>query len=450
MARDEWRPADQALVYARERLAAAGSVVHLGTGSHGWVSPASEHSALILGPPRSGKTSAVVIPSVVAAPGAVVATSTKTDVVEVTRSARARYGRCWVFDPGGDPVPPGTTQLRWSPVVSARSWDEAVLTAHALVTTRFPPGTPNDSSHWSERAEALLAPLLHAASLSGADIAAVARWVHRREDARALRILSDQRAELATDVLTGIAETDERERSGIFSTASGVLAPYRSESVARAGATPNFDPRRFVEDADTVYVRCPAATQEALAPIVVALLEAVTRAAYARHPAGPPLLFALDELANIAPLPGLPSIVSEGGSQGLVTLACLQDLSQARRRWGDLADGFLTLFGAKLIMPGVGDLRTLQVLSALAGQVEEPTRSETRRHLWSLRGSVTSTTRRVPRLPVDAISRGRPGQALLLDGADPPSWVELTPWYATSPWREAVSPTTVSAGSAPG
>jgi len=82
---------------------------------------------------------------------------------------------------------------------------------------------------------------------------------------------------------------------------------------------------------------------------VVAFLETVRRATYARGTAWPPVLFVLDEVANIAPLPNLPALVSEGGGQGLVTLACLQDLSQARARWGEAAEGFLTLFGVKLL-----------------------------------------------------------------------------------------------------
>ena len=57
------------------------------------------------------------------------------------------------------------------------------------------------------------------------------------------------------------------------------------------------------------------------------------------------MLLALDEVANIAPLPDLPAMVSEGGGQGVITLACFQDLSQARQRWPGRADGFPSLFG---------------------------------------------------------------------------------------------------------
>ena len=68
-------------------------------------------------------------------------------------------------------------------------------------------------------------------------------------------------------------------------------------------------------------------------------------------------------------------MVSEGGGQGLLTLACLQDLSQARGRWGGAADGFFSLFGTTVVLPGIGDVRTLEALSALAGEEEVRTRS---------------------------------------------------------------------------
>ncbi len=73
---------------------------------------------------------------------------------------------------------------------------------------------------------------------------------------------------------------------------------------------------------------------------------------------------------HIAPLPDLAATVAEGGSQGLVVLAFLQDLSQARARWDRAADGFLTLFTHKLILPGAADTATLKAISTLAGETD--------------------------------------------------------------------------------
>ena len=71
------------------------------------------------------------------------------------------------------------------------------------------------------------------------------------------------------------------------------------------------------------------------------------------------MFLCLDEVANIAPIHDLPAHVSEAGGQHLHVMACLQDLSQARNRWGDAAaDGFLSLFQTKLILTGIADSRT--------------------------------------------------------------------------------------------
>jgi hypothetical protein len=56
-------------------------------------------------------------------------------------------------------------------------------------------------------------------------------------------------------------------------------------------------------------------------------------------------------------------------------MVCLQDLSQARSRWPDHTDGFPSLFGTTVVLPGIGDVRTLEALSVLAGDEEIPTRT---------------------------------------------------------------------------
>src|SRR5579871_1273447 len=55
----------------------------------------AESTVLVVGPPRSGKTSRLVIPSVLDAPAAVVSTSTKPDVLEATAFRRYALGNCY-------------------------------------------------------------------------------------------------------------------------------------------------------------------------------------------------------------------------------------------------------------------------------------------------------------------------------------------------------------------
>ena len=109
----------------------------------------AERAVLLLGPPRSGKSSAVIIPAILSHTGPVVSTSTKADVYTATRLPRALEGNLWTFDPTGA-AGPGVHELRWSPVQSSGSWDGAQLMARALCTN-IGAGT-QDRSHWSLRA----------------------------------------------------------------------------------------------------------------------------------------------------------------------------------------------------------------------------------------------------------------------------------------------------------
>jgi type IV secretory pathway TraG/TraD family ATPase VirD4 len=172
----------------------------------------------------------------------------------------------------------------------------------------------------------------------------------------------------------------------------------------------------------------------------------VRDATYARARTGcssPPTLLALDEVANIAPIPDLPAMVSEGAGQGLLVLACLQDLSQARGRWGGAADGFLSLFGTTVVLRGIGDTTTLRDISALAGDrvVATTTINRSIGRWGRMRPSTSVGPSRERRLPVDAIAHGTRGRALVLGPHKEVEEVTLTPSHEHSPWRELLPPT---------
>jgi len=357
----------------------------------------------------------------------------------------------WLFDPTGQSgeIHDGVRLLSWSPVAAAGSWDEALLMARAmtLAAPSLGKGTEHEA-HWSERAGALLAPLLFAASHAGESIATVLRWVLRGDLDAPAEILERAEAVVACDVLLGIARTDERERSSIFSAAAGVLALYNSDAARHAARRPNFDPDQFVASQDTVFVTAPAHRQALCAPLVVGLLEQIRHATYRRAMAGGggvPVFFCLDEVANIAPIPDLPALISEAGGQGLHVLACLQDLSQARTRWGEAAaDGFLSLFQTKLVLGGVSDPRTLEAISVVLGEYDRPMVSRnagtSKSHTgW---GAPTTTTNsesytyqtvRQRRVPPGEIAAIRKGSGLLIRGASS-TLIRTTPYYQQAPW----------------
>jgi type IV secretory pathway TraG/TraD family ATPase VirD4 len=409
----------------------------------------SQRAVLLLGPPRSGKTSGVIIPTVLASAGAAVCTSTKPDLAAATAPARSQIGRVWSFNPTGGRALAGLEPLRWSPITCSRSWDGALLMARAM-SAQVGAGTTN-ASHWAMRAQALLAPFLHAAAIDGRDIESVVDWVMRHDlDEAGILLEQPQASRLAFGSLIGLFNTEPRERASIFSAAADALQAYTSEAALEAAKDPNFDPAAFTSSLDTIYIHAPADEQAAAGPLVCGLLAEIRRATYLAHRDGTlkgPVLFALDEVANIAPIEELPQIASEGGGQGLTLLAALQDLSQARTRWGTAADGFLTLFGTKLILPGIADTRTLESISLMLGEYDRQMVATSRTSAAGDIGALLSgenaparsRTRTVSTQRTRVLSPGEiagipAGRALHLDGT---RWELLTqtPAHASEPWK---------------
>lgn len=434
------------MVAVRSEAAERGGGCYVGFSTDGtaaWVGAHPEHAVLVLGPPRSGKTSAIIVPAVMAHPGAVVSTSTKPEVAAVTAPVRAREGEVWLFDPTGTEALDGLRPLRWSPVGASATWDGALVMARAMVAASATGRRASaEETHWSGRAVALLAPLLHAAALDGQSMAEVVRWVLRADLNAAGCALEDASAEAATDVLFRVADTHERERSSIFSTVANVLGAYNAEGARRVAAEVNFDAAAFVESTDTVFITTPAHQQDLAAPLVVGLLEEIRHAAYARARAAsmaqgrvwPPVLFALDECANIAPIHDLPALVSEAGGQGLQVLACFQDLSQVRGRWGtEVAEGFLSLFGTKVVLRDIADPRTLDALSLAFGEYDRSMVSYSQGHGFNSSDSTSYSTQRQRVLSPGEIANLPSGHALFVQGV---RWwlVQLTPYYAINPW----------------
>jgi type IV secretory pathway TraG/TraD family ATPase VirD4 len=281
----------------------------------------------------------------------------------------------------------------------------------------------------------------------------VTDWVLRHDLDQAGVVLEQEAASrLAFGSLVGIFNTEERERASIFSATADALVAYNSDAALAATKQPNFDPAAFVTSQDTVYILAAAEQQAAAAPIVCGLLSEIRRATYLSHRQGDlggRVLFALDEAANIAPLQELPAIASEGGGQGLTLLAAFQDLSQARARWGQAADGFLTLFGAKLILPGVADPQTLEAISVALGEYDRTVVSRTSSHRGFLASTLagaqsqgptrTVSTQRTRVLSPGEVAGIPAGGALHLDGVQ---WelLTLTPAYTVEPWKTLTTP----------
>jgi len=449
----------------RAEVARLGGGGYLGLSRHGrWLLADPKHAVLVLGPPQSGKTASVFIPTIAAASGAVISTSTKPDVMRATLKARSEIGQAWLFDPTGSvrELPEGVRRLNWSPVAAASTWDGALMMAQAMTThTRPGSGTTNES-HWTERAGSLLAPLLYAANQAGLPIGEVLKWVHHHDLGPALEILADCDVAIAADVIKGVQRTESRERSSIISAAIGVLSAYKSVAIQESAAHPNFDAARFVRGTDTIYITAPEQHQRMCAPLVVGMLEEVRHALYERSASEPmdwaSVVLAVDEAPNIAPMHDPLALLSQAGGQGLKVYFGIQDMAQAASVWGQLvADAFMTMFQVKVILSGIGHVPTLEDISVALGEYDRRTvsssigLSDPQEWLSSdtHNESVNYQTQRQRVLSPGEIRKMPEGQALLMRGTD---WepLTLTEWFKNEPWRTVAGEEALRRGSVPG
>lgn len=503
-----WHPADWIVAQQDPHLAVSyelqdmGDVLHMGMdliqlgGKHhsGWVRTAPQMNALLLAPPRgqydggTGKSSAGMIPNVASFPGPVVSASTRGDVAEATALVRSRFGEVGHFAPDGEtPTPPGLKQLRWSPLVAATSWNRALLVTEAMVEASGTKGDRLENGFfWTARATDVLAPLIYVAARMGKDMGWVRRSIRLQKTEEAAKYLRRHGPNSALEKLESATAVEPRQRDAIFGTATVVIRVYDSDAAVAWGRNPNFDPAVFVsgEDpqtaaeatklanlgihpnpgyvphrsrADTIYIFSSGEYQKAVAPIVVGLLMDIRRARYAltEEDRGngirgrAKVLWALDEVAGIAPIPDLPEMLADCGGNGIVVMAGLQDLSYAERRWPVNGEAFLTSFQDKLVFAG-GNIKTAETISKFAGKKLEyittthESESTSRTGIPFLGPPPTDTTgsgrgqsvleRDV--LPVSAIVQGLPGNrdaVIGLKGATP-FWTVTTPWYRAKPW----------------
>jgi type IV secretion system protein VirD4 len=402
--------------------------IYLGRSDRGDATSGAERSTLVLGPSRSGKTSSLIIPNLLMTNRTCVVTSTKSDIVSAMSDTR-HDGATLLFDPSGTvATPPGVHRIGYSPIRQSFRWDGAILATRTLLDVARRGRTDRSDDHWTERAGAIVAPLLHAAALNGDSLGQLSSRVDQRCGADALAQLRDRYGDIhpAVTLLSGVLATDDRERSGIWSTASGLFAGVRTDAARASSREAPLDVDAFLSGPHQLHIVAPSRHQMVTTPLVVGLVEELVHATYDRHHDGARLLLALDELANVAPLPRLASIVSEGGGQGVLTLACLQDLSQARSRWGTSGDGFLSLFPTTVVLPGIADRPTLELLHRLAGRATVPSSTLQRNARGRTTGYSTTFVER-DRATVGELANGRPGYALGIGTDKAMKWIRLTP-----------------------
>ncbi len=391
--------------------------------------------------PRSGKTTSRVIPAILDAPGAVVATSNKRDVVDATRDVREEMGsRVWVFDP--QKVCNEPASWWWDPL----SWvtDEvkaADLAAHFADSDDG--ADAKKDAFFDPEGQDLLASLFLAAAIATFPITQVYTWVSNEQDQSPVAILRGAGYELIADGLLGQYNAPDKQRGGVFGTAKKMVRALKIRGihpwVTRNGPfdrRPHFDPREFVNSGGTLYSLSREGNGSA-GPLVTALTVAVITAAEELATASPggrlpvPMTCPLDELANVVRWRDLPALFSHFGSRGIIIMAILQSWEQGVEVWG--ARGFGKLWSAANIKVygggvAIADDGFLRSMSTAIGDHYEITGSVSGGQ--GLFGRNTSRQRQEKRTLTEADLEALPrGRAIVRSSGNPPVMVATVPWW---------------------
>jgi type IV secretory pathway TraG/TraD family ATPase VirD4 len=341
-------------------------------------------SLLVVGPTQAGKTSALVVPSLLRWGGPAVVTSVKRDVVAATSRWRATLGDVQVLEPGLD------AGLTWDPLEGVATMRHALRVAHDLTTASSARG---DTEFWNSLAAKLVAALFVCAVESGRSIFDVAAVVEDREFAPWLG-----REGAGADLVRAFLAHEAKTLDGVLTTAETMLLPWRF-------AQPLAGVRSVAHGSNTLFLCAPRGELRHYEPLfrgaLRTVLEEQQRLVEERRQRR--FLLLLDEAATVAPLDDLDQLAATLCGLDVTLVTVVQDFSQLAARWGARAATIVNNHAARVVVAGLADPSVRRYLPELAD---------------------------APSGPAVPLRRRTPGTAQVVAGRHPVTTVRLRPWWA--------------------
>jgi len=274
--------------------------------------------------------------------------------------------------------------MHWDPISGCLDIATAIRRADAFAMA-VSTGGVEDGAFWAAKTSDYLRAFFHAAAFAQSrgvryGLTTAARWALGGASQEAEDILTDAGAlDWAAQVgeLRGEAQKTAATVRMYMTRALGFLFdPELARSVSPRADDPGLDLASFARNQDTLYmIASGQGEQSPLAPLFAALANEIhytAGLAGSWYPNGRlpwPMLFALDEITQVCPVP-LPVWLTDSGGKGIQIIPVVHGEAQLRQRWGkDGAQSIKDTAGTWVVLPGVRDAETLKTLSTVAGEV---------------------------------------------------------------------------------
>lgn len=393
-----------------------------------------EDSMWVFAPQRSGKTLFLAVGIVLDAPGAVIATSTKNDLLLLTAVARERKGDVSVFDL--QDISGWDNKVRWNVIDGCEDPDEALARGKAWAGAQ-PMGDVKNGDFFNSKAAAVLGRFLHAAALGGKSVEDVVKWTNNFSNTEPLDILRRQNAPAAfTSRLQALTSSRAGETvDSIQETLAGLLEPLSSPKamhILSPAKGEGFTMDKFLEKPNTLYLLTDG-ERSPVAPLVAMFADFMFRKAQRISqgaPGGrlwPVLTMVLDEAPNVAAIPDMAGALSDSGGRGIRIIGFSQSFAQNRQRWGaEAATAIRGTSSIRLFLPGLEELDELDKIARAAGTTRHRRVSTSQGRNGSSR---TTSEEERPVIRGHEIQQLPVGEAFMHYSNVAPARVKLTPWW---------------------
>ena len=424
-----------------------------------------ENHVLVYAPPKAGKTTAIVIPTLLTWPGSALVLDIKGELHSRTAGYRKTFGRVVRFQPSCR----DGSAARYNPLAAVpRGLGDVAHVQEIADSILNPDGREEGAdTFWRGAAHELLVGLILHCLYAGPQRSLTACAFMLSDPARPieetlvamLATEHDPEGQLGfVDPLTGaptrthpvvaatargLLQMHERTRAGVVATAQVALSLFRDPILASNTALCDFTPEDlFASDQPlTVYLVVPLSDVLRLRPVLRMIINQMLRRLTSELPSDPTpaaraglrheLLLVLDELAQLGRLELFERALGLVRGYGIRALIAVQAISQLRTLYGHHES--LTSNCRTQVVYAPADVETAQVISEMTGTTTVTVEREVRSGgpLLLKRGGATYSLNDSSRklLTADEVRRLPADRCLVFSTGLPPVMAKRLPYF---------------------